>query len=315
MDISYLLFLQDFRNSIADAWTPFMEGVSQFSVRLLLLLPVFIYWCVHKRKGLYTLASLSLCITLNALAKLTACVYRPWIRDARIVPAGGAIRNAGGYSFPSGHTATATPIYGGMAVGFWERKGTKWLSVVCVLGILLTAFSRNYLGVHTPQDVLVAMVLGVLSLWGMGKIFAYLEQHPEKENYFLLGGFLLSVLGLIYITFKTYPLDYVDGKLLVDPQKMMNDGYKDISMLGSFCLARYVEKRWVGFKATGWTVKGVLTALVGMAVLGWMILCLRKPVVDVLGPHWGRVVSQGSIVFFAVALWPWVIKFICGAKK
>ena len=35
MDIQYLLFLQDFRNSIDNALTPFMEGVSMFAVTYL----------------------------------------------------------------------------------------------------------------------------------------------------------------------------------------------------------------------------------------------------------------------------------------
>ena len=33
MDIEYLLFLQNFRNSINDAWTPFMEWISYFGIR------------------------------------------------------------------------------------------------------------------------------------------------------------------------------------------------------------------------------------------------------------------------------------------
>ena len=43
MDIDYLLFLQNFRNSINDALTPFMEWISHFAVYYLLVIPVFIY--------------------------------------------------------------------------------------------------------------------------------------------------------------------------------------------------------------------------------------------------------------------------------
>ena len=116
--------------------------------------------------------------------KLTACVYRPWIRDARVVPAGDAITTATGYSFPSGHTTTAGPIYGGMAVS--GRKRVKPVAVFCVIMVALTAFSRNYLGVHTPQDVLVGLVESVLALWAAAVLFRYLDQHPVKENLFLI---------------------------------------------------------------------------------------------------------------------------------
>lgn len=315
MDISYLLFLQDFRNSIADAWTPFLEGVSLFAITYLLLFPVFIYWCMDKRKGLYIIASLNVSMGVNALIKLMACAYRPWIRDPRILPAGNSIETATGYSFPSGHTTIATPIYGGMAVGFWDKRSTRWFSVLCVLAILITGFSRNYLGVHTPQDVGVGLILGVVTLWSMWKLFAYLEKHPEKEDYFLLGGVIFSALAIAYITFKSYPMDYVDGKLLVDPLVMMKDGYRDIGSIGAFCVARYIEKRWIGFKATGFTLKGVALCVVGLIVAGVIFVCLKKPVVAVLGPHWGGLVSQAFVIIFVVALWPWVLKLAAPKNK
>ena len=93
-----------------------MEMISLFAVTYLVIVPALVYWCVDKRSGLYTLASYSLSVAVNAVVKLTACVYRPWIRDSRIVPAGDAITTATGYSFPSGHSSTAAPIYGSLAV-------------------------------------------------------------------------------------------------------------------------------------------------------------------------------------------------------
>lgn len=47
MDIAYLLWWQDFRNSINDALTPFMEEVSLFAVTYLIIIVAFIYWCVN----------------------------------------------------------------------------------------------------------------------------------------------------------------------------------------------------------------------------------------------------------------------------
>jgi len=315
MDISYLLFLQDFRNSIHDAWTPFLEGVSLFAVTYLPLLPAFIYWCVNKRKGLFTLAALNICIAVNAVLKLTACVYRPWIRDPRILPAGDAIHTATGYSFPSGHTTTATPIYGGMAIGFWDNKKTKWLAVICVLAILVTGFSRNYLGVHTPQDVIVGLLLGSGVLWLTWKLFAYVEKHPEQETKLLIGGMIFAIAALFYITFKPYPTDYVDGKLLVDPQRMMNDGYKDIGALLAFCVARFVEKRWIKFQAVGLTVKGVILSIIGFLPMIWMIKSLSGILVGWTGPHFGRMLSQSLIVFYVVAFYPFILKCFSNKAK
>ena len=94
MDIQYLLWLQELRNNTSDALTPFMEWVSTFAVDYLILFAVFYYWNRDKRGGLYTLTSYYFCMVLTPLIKLTACVYRPWIRDSRILPAGDSITTA-----------------------------------------------------------------------------------------------------------------------------------------------------------------------------------------------------------------------------
>ena len=308
MDIEYLLFLQRFRESINDSLTPFMEGISLFAVTYLIMIPVFVYWVVSKRKGLYTLVSYYLCCGFNAIVKLTVCAYRPWIRDARVHPAGDAITTATGYSFPSGHTVTAGPIYGGLAVVSWSWK--KFVSVILGIFLLLTAFSRNYLGVHTPQDVFVGICESVFWLIIVAKIFTYLDEHPEKENLLLLICFILGWLGIVYITFKPYPMDYVDGKLLVDPQKMMNDGYGDICLLIAFPVARYIEKRWIGFQAPGLKGAGLAAGIVGLIPLFLMIKFMRPALDGVLGTHWGHFANTFIIVLYCIALWPLVIKAV-----
>ena len=308
MDIEYLLFLQRFRESINDSLTPFMEGISLFAVTYLIMIPVFVYWVVSKRKGLYTLVSYYLCCGFNAIVKLTVCAYRPWIRDARVHPAGDAITTATGYSFPSGHTVTAGPIYGGLAVVSWSWK--KFVSVILGIFLLLTAFSRNYLGVHTPQDVFVGICESVFWLIIVAKIFTYLDEHPEKENLLLLICFIVGWLGIAYITFKPYPMDYVDGKLLVDPQKMMNDGYGDICLLIAFPVARYIEKRWIGFQAPGLKGAGLAAGIVGLIPLFLMIKFMRPALDDVLGTHWGHFANTFIIVLYCIALWPLVIKAV-----
>ncbi len=44
MDIEYLLLLQNFRNAIGDALTPFLETASLFAITLLVVVPAFVYW-------------------------------------------------------------------------------------------------------------------------------------------------------------------------------------------------------------------------------------------------------------------------------
>jgi len=310
MDIEYLLLLQRLRELTNDILTPFMETISLFSVSYLVFIPILIYWIYDRRKGLLPLASFYLCIGINAVVKLTACIYRPWIRDARVVTAGDAISTATGYSFPSGHTATASPLLAGMARVFSDTN--KWFSRICIIVLLTIAFSRNYLGVHTPQDVLIALLEGFITVFVMDKIFAYVETNPEKEDILLLLEFLFALMGLVYITFKTYPMNYVDGVLIVDPQKMMNDGYGDTAFLIAFCIGRYIEKKWVQFHPTGINPKGIIVAAIGMIIFVYMNDHIGAPLDHMLGSHWGHFARRMITVLFYTVAYPFVIKLVCG---
>ena len=313
MDIEYFLWLQNFRISINDALTPLMEWLATFTVRELYFFPAFVYWYIRKRDGLYILASLNVSLLLNAVIKLTACVYRPWIRDARIIPAGNAIKSAGGYSFPSGHTMIAASIYGGLAV-LAKKAGYVLFSVVFAALILVTGFSRNYLGVHTPQDVLVGFAVSVLVLWITAKVFRYLDAHPEKENMFLLLGFLAGAAAIAYIRLKNYPIDYVDGKILVKPESMLPGSTSDISRIFGFVAGRYVEKRWIKFSPDWSWWKGLILCAVGLWIYYLIIYTVKSCLIKTLGVFPGRIVFGFMDMFYVVAVWPAVMNVFCRKK-
>ena len=109
-------------------------------------------------------------------------------------------------------------------------------------------------------------------------------------------------------------MDYVDGKLLVDPQKMMNDGYGDICLLIAFPVARFIEKRWVRFQSTGFKGRGLAVSVLGLIPLFLMIRYLRAPLDGLLGSHWGHFTYTFIVVLYSVALWPLVIK-LCGKTR
>lgn len=312
MDIDYLLFLQNFRNGTNNALTPFLEWLSHFAVSGLILLPAFIYWCIDKRKGLYIFMTATACLVVNSVIKLTACVYRPWIRDPRIIPAGNAIQEATGYSFPSGHTAAAGSMLGGTAICFKERK---FVPPICIIVLLMVAFSRNYLGVHTPQDVLAALILSAVCLCSMRRLFLHLEAHPEQEDKWLLIFFLVSGAALFYVTVKTYPMDYVDGKLLVDPKDMMRDGVKDFGQMGAMCIGRYAEKRFVNFRPAGLKAKGIALSVAGIVPVVLVRKVLDKVLVNVFGILVGGMLGRCALVLVVILVWPIVIRAFCGREE
>lgn len=70
------------------------------------------------------------------------------------------------FSFPSGHALFATAFFGGLAALLYHRLGRTWLrlavAAAAVAVILLIGFSRIYLGVHYPSDVLGGFAAGIV---------------------------------------------------------------------------------------------------------------------------------------------------------
>lgn len=79
----------------------------------------------------------------------------------------------GGYSFPSGHAMNAMAFYGIIVFILWRhissRLGRTVLIILSSLFILTIGFSRVYLGVHFPSDIIAGYLASgfwlTISIW------------------------------------------------------------------------------------------------------------------------------------------------------
>ena len=120
-----------------------------------MVIAVAVFWCVSKREGYYLMIVGFFGTVINQFLKILCCVPRPWVKDPGFTIVESARAEATGYSFPSGHTQNAVATYGGMA----RYTNKTWLRVLLIVLAVLVAFSRMYLGVHTPLDVGVSFVV------------------------------------------------------------------------------------------------------------------------------------------------------------
>lgn len=274
MDIEYLLALQGLRESLPGAVESFFLAFSFIGDGpALVALGLVVYWCVDKRSGQFALTCFAAGNFVNQLIKNLACVYRPWIRDDRIIPTADAIEGAGGYSFPSGHTAGTATMLGSFA--WLARKKRLWISVVCIIVVLIIAFSRNFLGVHTPQDVLMGLIEAIVMIALTQAFFNWLDRYDalmpghNKDVTVAIVVFVICIASIIIVALKAYPMDYVNGELLVEPEKMQKGSFEAAGVFMGFALGWVLERRIVSFSTSGLSMNDrIIRGVIGVAITG-----------------------------------------------
>lgn len=314
MDIQYLLFLQNFRSVVGDIFNNFCIFITTIAVDYYVLIPaLIIFWTVDKKKGSKVLLSWGTSLGIGSFLKATFCVYRPWIRDSRVHPAEEVLAGATGYSFPSGHSFSAGGFWNSIALCYKKYKSIVVFSVIMVL---LTMFSRNYLGVHTPQDVIVGALVSLLCAFSMIKLCDYIEENPDKDWIVLLIATLIAILLLCYIGLKSYPKDYVDGVLIVDPKKMTVDGFKDPGRFYGIFLGWFIERRFIHFSTDLCPSQKVSRALIGGLLVAFWWTAVAGPIGKMLDTGWGYFLTQASTPLLFMTLYPYLAdKLQCKPNK
>lgn len=301
MDLSFLLWLQGVRESspaFVQAFFSFLG--SEAAMAIAMVLPCIIYWCTDKVSGQFALLAYGASSAFNQLVKNTVCEYRPWLRDPRITPDPKALDGAEGFSFPSGHTQSSASLLGGIA---WAKRREKpWAMVLAMAFTFLIAFSRLFLGVHAPQDVVVGFVEGCAFVLLADRLVPWLEKKDGRDMRALVVGCILTLAYLVFVTVKPYDLETVNGALPADPVEMIVSCYKAGGVFVGILAGWVVERRYVQFETEGIPfLEGALRLVVGSLIVLAVYVLLGHPLIALVGENVGQFVHHAAVFFMITA--------------
>lgn len=283
-------------------WNGAMSAVTQLGGEVIFIVAaVVVFWCVSKWEGYY-LMTIAFCGTvLNQFLKLICRVPRPWVRDPNFTIVESARAEATGYSFPSGHTQNAIGLFGGMA----RWGGRRWVRLGLTALALVIAFSRMYLGVHTPADVGVSLVLAAALVLGLYPLMRRAQEKPRYMGYVLAAMLVVSGAFVVFVEAYGFSAD-TDAENLASG---IGNAWKMLGAVAGMTLAWLLDRRYIHFETQAvWWVQ-VIKVVVGMALLLAIKSGLKAPLLALLG-HEGLAggVRYFLLVLVAGAVWPLVFR-------
>ena len=308
--------LQEFGISLIQAiqtLSPGLDAPMQFftflgKVEFYMLFITLIYWVVDTQLGFRVFMVLLFTDVLGTAFKHLFRQPRPyWIGDVK----GMGVETS--YGIPSTHASDSLSVWGYFAY----RVKKRWLSITAIALILLISFSRLYLGVHFPHDVLFGWLIGLTVFY----FFARNENGFSKWigdsslNFRIGFAFGISLLFIVIgLVVKSLIAGSTDAQawshLSVDARSIT--GY--FTLAGSFfgaCAGYALMKLHAPFKVSGSGgqravrylvgIVGVFAILYGLDPLFSMITSDETVLGYIL-----RYIRYGATTFWVMFGAPWV---------
>ncbi len=248
----------------------------------LLLLPLLI-WCVDFRLGGRVAIFLLLSSYMNSNLKDLFCQPRPFQIDPTV-----KLSDAWGCGLPSGHAQSSVIVWGSLAI--WMRRPWFWILALGLMFVI--GFSRIYLGVHFPTDVLAGWMIGTLLL-GL-----YSVTHLRVERW---------LAGLRFGTGVTLALAVPLVLLFPHPTRHTTS---TLASLAGFGVGLVLTKQYISFSPSGPFWQRVSRFLVGGTIIlalyfGLKILFPGEESALYLVFHFTR--------YFSIGIWagfggPWLFR-------
>jgi len=273
MELEIIKTIQSMSNPFLDSFFQLMTmlGEETFTVPLL----AFIYWAVDKKFGeiiaFTVFTSLLFNNSIKDIFKFQRPIGQEGIRTLRA-------ETATGYSFPSGHAQGAASTLSAIAIYLKNRT----ISIISGILIFLVGFSRLYLGVHYPKDVLAGILFGVIIAFVCAKLYKGVD---ITKLYFVI-----LVIFFLALSFSR-SIDFI----------------KSLGSYSGFFIGILIEKKYVNFTTEGTLLKKILRVILGVAIVLGIKSGLKAVFPDELIFHFIRYFS---LTFFAIGIYPALFKKI-----
>lgn len=309
--IQYLLILQDFRNITNGFFNNFFMQVTMLGENLILLtLIAIIYWFINKKAGIFLIFNLAISVIINLFIKLSACINRPWIIDSRVCPLEEALPQADGYSFPSGHTARAMGVWGAIAYWWWNNRILRYFAITIAL---LIGFSRNYIGVHTPQDVLISIVLGIAIIIGLAKLLKWIEENNQRDILVFLIAVLLGIAIYIFLNIKcaNQMLTYDPSLDTINPLKMKHSEYGKLGFYFGVLTGWIIERKLLNTNLVKLDIKKkIIFGILGILILLTIPIIMQFICSSILPQQILSALIKFIEAVYIIVLYPIILKYL-----
>lgn len=303
--MEFLYFLEDLRNPVLNFIMQLLTHLGEETI--FMAVAMFCLWCLDKMAGYYLLTIGFLGTQINQLLKVIFRIPRPWVKDPGFTVVESAVPEATGYSFPSGHTQSAVGTFGGIAR--WTKR--KWLRIVCIVLCAVVPLTRMYLGVHTPLDVGVSILIAAALIFLLYPLIHKAADHPKGMRILMIALLVWSAGQVLFMEFFPFPAE-ADGEELFSALK---NAYKMMGAVAGFTVVYELDQRYIRYETGGcWWVQ--LIKFVPGLLLSVGVKELMYLVLDFLpGELLQRMIAYFVLVIFAGAIWPLSFKYIRKLEK
>lgn len=308
--MSFLYFLESIRNPVLDFFFSLITYCGDEVI--FMAVGMIVFWCFSKNEGYYLLCVGFLGTAVNQFLKMACRVPRPWVKDPSFTIVESAREAAGGYSFPSGHTQSSVGLFGGVAR--WNKN--KILRIVMIALCVIVPFSRMYLGVHTPADVLVSVAIALLLIFVGYPVFNWAIKSP-KRMYSVFGVLALAMVSyLCFVMLYDFPESVYLSENIHNLESARKNGFTLMGCILGIFAVYTADIKWTKFETRAVWWAQIIKAVVGIGLVLAAKELLKIPLNAIMDENtWARLVRYFLMVIIGGVLWPMTFKYFAKLGK